>query len=225
MEANVLGFLNTLEMYKIAMKNMHWDSKSMSEHKLWDEILSYVTEQQDEIAEVAQGILGNVKRNELKPEHYNITNSKKALNDLLSDVENFLKEIQEEKYVGLKSVIESFIGELNKYVYLMDFCLKEDIKRNLNKNKIMEKKIVRITEQDIRNMINETVANIIKEEQGRASQQMVNIINQIKAFEDSNHIIYQSPHPSSTEAEAKKYISQARDLLSRAAMALKSLGY
>lgn len=230
MEVNVLDFINKLETYKIAMKNMHWDSSSMSEHKLWDDILSYVTEQQDEIAEVAQGVLGTIKRNELKPEHYEITNSKKALNDIIKDAKSFHASISDKKFIGLRSVIESFLAEMDKFVYLMDFCLKEDVSLRLNnKNQIKENMIkknqIKLTEAELHMMVREAVNRVIMENQIKSSQQIADIVHQIKAFEDSGNIIFTSPHPSSTEMEARKYITQARLLLSQAAFALRSLGY
>lgn len=230
MESNVLDFINKLETYKIAMKNMHWDSSSMSEHKLWDDILSYVTEQQDEIAEVAQGVLGTIKRNELKPEHYEISNSKKALNDIINDTKEFHKTISDNKFIGLRSVIESFLSELDKFTYLMDTCLKEGIGVRLTNKKTIKENCMKnnqimLTESELHELIKEAVNNVLNENLGKSSQMMVDIVNQIKAFEDSNHIIYQSPNPSSTEKAVRSYITQARDLLSRAAWGLKSLGY
>ena len=132
MKRNVLVFINRLQSYKTAIKNLHWSSKNMSEHKLWDEIADTVADTQDEVAEIAQGIFGNIKLNELKPRRYNITNSKKTLTDMVKDTKQFYSTVKRgENNIGIRSVVENFIGELEKYQYLMDFCLKEDIKRNI----------------------------------------------------------------------------------------------
>lgn len=140
MKRNIIGYINKLQSYKTAIKNLHWSSKNMSEHKLWDDIADSVAENQDEIAEIAQGLYGKIKQNELKPRRYTITNSKKTLNDILKDTKLFYGTIKRgNELIGLRSVVEAFIGDLNKFSYLMDFCLKEDIKRNmkesLNENK------------------------------------------------------------------------------------------
>ena len=108
------------------------------------------SENQDEIAEIAQGVLGTIKVNKLKPESY--INSKSTLNDMLKDTKEFYTTIDGDDYIGL-SVVESWIGELNKFVYLMDFCLKEDIKRRLV-IKEMKSKLDRLTEADYRRIIN-----------------------------------------------------------------------
>lgn len=140
MKRNVLTYINKLQAYKTAIKNLHWSSKNMSEHKLWDDIADSLADAQDEMAEISQGLFGRIKLNELKPRRYNITNSKKTLNDIIKDTKMFYSTIKRSNdYIGLRSVVENFLAELDKFTYLMDFCIKEDIKRNikesLNENK------------------------------------------------------------------------------------------
>lgn len=160
MKSSILVYINKLQAYRTAIKNIHWSSNNMSEHKLFDDIGDTVSDVQDEVAEMAQGIYGKLKFNELKPKRYNITSSKKMLQDLLSTTETFLQTLNRNKsLVGIKSVIENFVGELNKYLYLLDFCLKEDLKRRL-KNQINENKIV-ISESDLRNIIREAIKKAI----------------------------------------------------------------
>ena len=160
MKSSILVYINKLQAYRTAIKNIHWSSNNMSEHKLFDDIGDTVSDVQDEVAEMAQGIYGKLKFNELKPKRYNITSSKKMLQDLLSTTETFLQTLNRNKsLVAIKSVIENFVGELNKYLYLLDFCLKEDLKRRL-KNQINENKIV-ISESDLRNIIREAIKKAI----------------------------------------------------------------
>lgn len=160
MKSSILVYINKLQAYRTAIKNIHWSSNNMSEHKLFDDIGDTVSDVQDEVAEMAQGIYGKLKFNELKPKRYNITSSKKMLQDLLSTTETFLQTLNRNKsLVGIKSVIENFVGELNKYLYLLDFCLKEDLKRRL-KNQINENKIV-ISESELRDIIREAIKKAI----------------------------------------------------------------
>ena len=157
MKRNILSYVNKLQSYKTAIKNLHWSSKNMSEHKLWDEIADTVADTQDEIAEMAQGIFGNIKLNELKPRRYNITNSKKTLNDILKDTKLFYSTVKRgEQFIGIRSEIENFIGQLEKYQYLMNFCLKEDIKRNI-KNSLTESK------QNVKSFSGKEFKKLIKE--------------------------------------------------------------
>ena len=133
----------------------------MSEHKLFDDIADTVSETQDDIAEMAQGIYGRLKFNDLKPKRYNITTSKKMLKDLLADTERFLTTLTRNKsLVGIKSVIENFIGELNQYLYLLDFCLKEDLTRRL-KSPVNEERKVYITENELRSIIRNAIMKVL----------------------------------------------------------------
>lgn len=161
MKTNILNYINKLQAYKTAIKNLHWSSKHMSEHKLLDEIADSVANNQDEIAEMCQGLYGKIQLNELKPKRYKITNSKKMLFDLLRDTKSFNSSIKGRELTGVRSVVEAFIGEINKFVYLMDMCIKEDIKRNfkssLNEsNSIINETLLRETIQKaIKNSLNE----------------------------------------------------------------------
>ena len=162
MKRNILSYINKIQSYKTAIKNLHWDSKKMSEHKLWDDFDEEIDEYQDKIAEIAQGIYGHIKLNELKPRRYNIVNSKKTLNDILKDTKLFYSTIKRNnELIGLKSHVENFIATLNNYTYLMDFCLKEDIKRNLKNNINENKKQIIFTKKIIQETIN-NMKNILK---------------------------------------------------------------
>lgn len=170
MKRNILVFVNKLQSYKTAIKNLHWSSKNMSEHKLWDDIADTVSNTQDEVAEIAQGLFGKIKNNELKPRRYNITNSKKTLNDIIKDTKMFYGTIKRSNdYIGLRSVVESFIADMEKYLYLMDFCLKEDIKRNMmslneNKQSNNNKKTVKLSENELRGLIRESIMRVLNED-------------------------------------------------------------
>lgn len=138
MRSNILNYINKLQSYKTAIKNLHWSSKRMSEHKLLDDIADSVAENQDEIAEIAQGIYGKIKNNELKPRRYKIIDSRKMIEDLTKDTKEFHSTINGKELIGLRSVVESFIGELNKFKYLMVMCVKEDFKRNYKEKQLNE---------------------------------------------------------------------------------------
>ena len=156
MKRSILIYINKLQAYKTAIKNIHWSSNNMSEHKLFDDIEDAVSEVQDEIAEVAQGVYGRLKLNDLKPRRYNISTSKKMLQDLLNDTQQFLTTLRSKELVGIKSTVEAFIGKLNQFKYLLDFCLKEDLKRRI-KTKINENR----QENEFRKAIHEAVINVL----------------------------------------------------------------
>ena len=156
MKRSILIYINKLQAYKTAIKNIHWSSNNMSEHKLFDDIEDAVAEVQDEIAEVAQGVYERLKLNDLKPRRYNISTSKKMLQDLLNDTQQFLTTLRSKELVGVKSTVEAFIGKLNQFKYLLDFCLKEDLKRRI-KTKINENR----QENEFRKAIHEAVITVL----------------------------------------------------------------
>lgn len=164
MKQNILSYINKLQAYKTAIKNLHWSSKNMSEHKLLDDISDTVSEFQDKVAEIAQGIYGQIKLNELKPRRYNITSSSKMLNDLLLDTKHFYVSTNRNKdLIGIRSEIETFVGDLNQYIYLLKFCLKEDLKRRIRTQITESKPKIHITEETLRRAIHQAIMNSIKQ--------------------------------------------------------------
>lgn len=149
MKKNILTYINKLEGYKTAIKNLHWSSSNMSEHKLFDDIADEVASYQDEVSEMAQGKHGQVKKNELKPIAYKITTSKAFLEDLHKTAEEFRNSLNEKEYVGIRSVVEAFIGKVEQFMYLLPLALKEDFKRDY-KTKLNESRIDAIITNTIR---------------------------------------------------------------------------
>ena len=90
----------------------------------------------------------------------------------------------------------------------------------------MSKNLIKLTENDIKALVNEAVKNVLNEHQMGSGEALISkIVNQLKDFMDSNHIVFTTPNPSSTELAVQQYVTQARDLLARAQFALKSLRY
>lgn len=139
MKKDIVNFLCKLEGYKTTIKNAHFSASNMSEHKLMDDIADTLAKAQDEIGEICQGIHGQFGKSTINGVEYKLTSSKQFIKDVLESTNDFYTKIQGDKYVGLRSVVETFIGDMNKNVYLLDLCLKEDFKRNY-KNKINEEK-------------------------------------------------------------------------------------
>ena len=148
MKSVIMKYINTIHGYRVAVKNLHWSAKNMSEHKLCDEISSLLDENEDMIAEICQGIHGKININELKPIKYKISTTQTMLSDLLKVSEKFYNQIKGKQYIGLRSVMENFMGEINKYQYLIKFCIKEDIKRSfyhsLNESRRMDNIITNV---------------------------------------------------------------------------------
>lgn len=152
MDRKILTFVNTLESYKTAIKNLHWSSKNMSEHKLFDDIADTVSDFQDEVSEIEQGLHGQIKKNQLRPKRYQIKNSTQFLNDVINETNAFYKTIGGKEYIGMRSVVETFLGDMDKYKYLLTLCLKEDFKKRY-KQRIFEEKVKNVVSEEIRKIL------------------------------------------------------------------------
>lgn len=139
MNSKVLSFVNKLEGYKTAIKSLHWDSDSLSQHELCDKIADTIAEFQDTVSEVEQSITGKLEKGKLQPEEYKVTTLKKFVEDVLDAANTFYKSIEDEgdTYTGMRSDCESFLSDMQRNLYLVNFTMKEDLKRRIA-NKLNE---------------------------------------------------------------------------------------
>ena len=139
MNKKVLSFVNKLEGYKTAIKELHWDADNMSQHELCDKIADSIAEFQDTVSEVEQSITGKLATGNLKPVSYKVTTLKKFVEDVLDATNTFYKSLEDEgdTYTGMRSDCESFLSDMQRNLYLVNFTMKEDLKRRLS-NRINE---------------------------------------------------------------------------------------
>ena len=133
MNKKVLSFIEKLEGYKTAIKQLHWDAKNMSQHELCDKIADRIADFQDQVSEVEQSITGKLKINTFKPTDYKIKDLKSFVQDVLDETNTFYKGIKDEgdTYVGMASDCESFLSDMQRNLYLVNFTMKEDFKREI----------------------------------------------------------------------------------------------
>lgn len=152
MNKKVLDFVNKLEGYKTAIKQLHWDAKNMSQHELCDDIAESIAEFQDTVSEVEQSITGKLKVNSLKPTEYKIKDLKSFVEDVLDATNSFYKEVKDmgDTYVGMASDCESFLSDMQRKLYLVNFTLKEELKERLKAkiNESMPKNLAKHDEVD-----------------------------------------------------------------------------
>ena len=171
MKKFILDYICRLEGFKTACQNIHWSSRNMSQHKLFDDISESIRKHQDEISEVAQGIDGKrLSFNVLNGIGYSIKSPEKFLEDMLSCTMDFYSKLEKlgKEYIGMKSDVESYISELQKYQYLLDFTIKETLKRRL-KNRLNENVYsisngsveFNLTENQLKEMITKSIKNIL----------------------------------------------------------------
>ena len=151
MKHGILLMVNKLEGWKTAIKNLHWSAINLSQHRLCDDIASEIADIQDTISEVEQSMSGKLPLNMLKPVRYRITNLKTFLKSVIKETTAFYNSpvISGEHYIGMRSDIEQFLSNMQKFKYLNNFCLKEDYERR--------EKLVEMTTNAIHEMVMESI--------------------------------------------------------------------
>lgn len=169
MDKHILKYLCVCEGWKCACKQLHWNSKNLSQHKLCDDIADRLADFQDQVGEVEQSISGNLPFNKLKPVPYKITNLKKFVEDVIGVTYKLYKKVKKmgDKYVGMASDCESFMSDMQRNLYLVNFTLKEDFKRNyknkvrMNESKKHSNANIKLSEGEMYSIINEAIHNVI----------------------------------------------------------------
>ena len=133
MNKNILNYIEECEGWKVGIKNLHWSADNMSQHELCDDIADEISNFEDLVSEIEQSISGKIKLNGFTPKSYKITSLKSFVEDVISASKSFLKELEGmgEKYIGIKSECETFIGTMQRKLYLVNFTLKEELKKRL----------------------------------------------------------------------------------------------
>ena len=139
MNKNILNYIEECEGWKVGIKNLHWSADNMSQHELCDDIADEISNFEDLVSEIEQSISGKIKLNGFTPKSYKITSLKSFVEDVISASKSFLNELEGmgEKYIGIKSECETFIGTMQRKLYLVNFTLKEELKKRL-RDKINE---------------------------------------------------------------------------------------
>ena len=173
MKKVILDYINKMEGWKTAIKSLHWDADNLSQHKLCDDIAGTIADFQDQVSEVEQSITGKLKINTLKGVTYKIKDLKTFVQDVLDETNVFYKKVQKlgDTYAGMASDCESFLSDMQRNLYLVNFTLKEDLKRRL-RNKINESKkeyviesknaIYTLTESEFKNVLKNSIHNALK---------------------------------------------------------------
>ena len=126
MNSKILDYINKCEKWKVEIKENHWAANSLSQHELCDDIASSISDFEDLVSEVEQSISGKFKNGDLKPDKAEKIELKAFVEEVISSSQDFLKELDNmgENYIGIKSECESFIGDMQRKLYLVNFTLK-----------------------------------------------------------------------------------------------------
>ena len=169
MKKYILDFVCKLEGYKTAIKQLHWDAKSLSQHQLCDDIAGIISDYQDKVAEVEQSMSGRLPLNNLKGTPYTVSSLKKFVDDVISSTNDFYAKLKNEgdDYIGMRSDTEAVLSDLQRQLYLVDFTIKEGLKERL-RNKINENRVTisdgrvkyNLTENELREYVSKAIRNL-----------------------------------------------------------------
>lgn len=120
MVPDIINFINRLEGYKTRWKELHWSAPSMSHHKLCDEISDILSGYEDEIAEDAQGMYGDIQVGEVRPVLPASRDAISLLKEIRADVANMKDKWNSKMYTGLVNESDDLFHDLNKYIYLFN---------------------------------------------------------------------------------------------------------
>ena len=139
MNKTILGFINKCEGWKVQIKELHWSSKNLSQHKLCDDIADAISDFEDLVSEVEQSISGKISLNSLNPDKSETPSLKVFVENVISESKIFLSKLEGmgKNYIGIKAECEAFIGKMQRNLYLVNFTLKEELKNRI-RSKINE---------------------------------------------------------------------------------------
>lgn len=114
-----ITFLNKLEGWKTKCKNLHWSAPKKNIHEYLDDFLDILSNYQDELAEEIMGITDKFQPNILKGIPSNALNAFDFIDEVKMGTLAFYDKIpQDSIYKGVTSECETFIHNINKYIYL-----------------------------------------------------------------------------------------------------------
>jgi hypothetical protein len=118
-----INFISRLEGWKTKCKNLHWAAPKKNIHVYLDEFLEILQDYQDGLAEGYMGILGKMQPNVIQGVPSKALNAMDFIHEVLSATLMFYEKIPSSTiYKGIASECETFIQNINKYVYLFSLC-------------------------------------------------------------------------------------------------------
>ena len=118
----LLNYIQFIEGVRVRLKEIHWSTKSATEHEQTDYAISSITTLEDEIAEAFMGVMNyRIVPGQIVPVYPSSENYKDILNDLSIQTLNVLKIFsQYPQLCGVVSKFEDMYVLLNKLMYLSE---------------------------------------------------------------------------------------------------------
>jgi hypothetical protein len=194
MKKYILDYITKCEQWKTGIKQLHWAANSISQHELCDKIADSISDIQDKVSEVEQSMSGKLPLNSLRPSAYNVTNLKDFINDVIKETNSFYSKLKNEgdNYIGMRSDIEAFLSDSQRLSYLIDFTLKEGLKKRL-RNKINEGRVTisngrekySLTENELREFVSKAIKNVNKRRLNEATLDAQMALHELELYMNS----------------------------------------
>lgn len=121
-----IEFINRLEGWKTKCKNLHWASFRKNIHTYLDDFLTVLSEYQDGLAEEEMGIYGRMLPNVIVGTASMSNTPKEFIQEVKTATLAFYEGLpQDAIHAGIRSECETFIHDINKYVYLFSLTDQE----------------------------------------------------------------------------------------------------
>lgn len=116
-------FLNQLEGWKTKCKNLHWSAPKKNIHVYLDDFAGILSSYQDGLAEGYMGINGKLGPSILEGISCETDNALDFIEQVKKKTILFYEGLPKETvYKGIVSECETFIQDINKYIYLFKLC-------------------------------------------------------------------------------------------------------
>lgn len=198
MDKNSVKFLNQIAGFNIRIKELHWNAKTTAEHELCDKITDTLRDMQDKTAEELQTLYGKIKPGDTQPIIPKAVTTKSFLAELLTAVQEYYKYSEtEEKFVGIKANLESYISDINTYDYLSDMAVTNEAqagRKILVTKKQVEKAIGNQLLENINHTANDDVTGVY---QMAGVSVYINESNSFMSVKDKNkNIVFEHQGPN-----------------------------
>lgn len=119
----VLDYIKYIEGVRLRMRELHWSVKRKSEHTLTDDIISKLTDMEDNIAEDLMGVMNfRIKVGAVVP----TMTSQVTIDNLLCELHEFTVQLcacleNDKLYAGIVNELEDLLHDIGKWKYLATF--------------------------------------------------------------------------------------------------------
>jgi hypothetical protein len=124
MTKDLLDFICRLEGYKTNVKNLHWAASNLTVHMELDDILDELSDFEDNVAEDAQAIYGQITVGDVYGISSVLDNPVDLLIAIRADLANMKDLLTDKMYVGIINEVEDYWHKVNIRIYRMRQALK-----------------------------------------------------------------------------------------------------